>query len=74
MEGAHLERVSGRAGAPAFPALADVATEWRCAECADTSSVWLCVTCGALNCGRWAQDTAAIAQASQVCRCSRAQT
>merc|ERR1719509_677346 len=53
MECAHLERVSGRAGAPAFPALADVATEWRCAECADTSSVWLCVTCGVLNCGRY---------------------
>jgi len=53
MECSHLERVSGgRTNQQSWPALND-SLEWSCGECADPSSVWLCVTCGALNCGRY---------------------
>lgn len=53
MECSHLERVCGRGPAPTFSALQDLTADFLCAECSDASSVWLCVTCGALNCGRY---------------------
>lgn len=53
MECPHLERVCGRGQPAAFPATTHIQEDYRCAECGDTSSVWICVTCGALNCGRY---------------------
>lgn len=59
MECGHLERVCGKHGTtgPSFPCLteAQLRSRFACGECGATESVWLCVTCGALNCGRYIQ-------------------
>ena len=46
----HL-KACGRGQAQGFASISDNC-EFECSECQDTTSVWLCVTCGALNCGR----------------------
>ena len=55
MECGHLDRICGKNGFQAsnFPCLTDISSKLECGECGDTSSVWLCVSCGALNCGRY---------------------
>ena len=55
MECGHLERVVGKNGFQAsnFPSLTDLKSKLECGECGDTSSVWVCISCGALNCGRY---------------------
>lgn len=53
MECTHLDKVCGRGQAQTFPSVSNVTTDFLCSECNDASSVWLCVTCGALNCGRY---------------------
>ena len=55
MECGHLDRVCGKNGFQSsnFPALTEMSARLECGECGDTSSVWLCLTCGALNCGRY---------------------
>ena len=59
MECAHLERVCGNKGntGPSFACLMEpqIRDRFECGECGATESVWLCVTCGALNCGRYIQ-------------------
>ena len=44
-------KACGRGQAQGFTSISDN-RELECSECQDTTSVWLCVTCGALNCGR----------------------
>ena len=51
MECPHLDKLCGRAGT-VFPCLAD-GKRFRCGECGTEQSIWLCVTCGATNCGRY---------------------
>ena len=58
MECPHLDRVtrqavSGGVTAPSWPSLTDPGVKLECGECGATESVWICVTCGALNCGRY---------------------
>ena len=54
MECGHLDRVCKNGfQASNFPVLTDPTTKLECGECGDTTSVWLCVSCGALNCGRY---------------------
>ena len=58
MECPHLDRVtrqavSGVVTAPSWPSLTDPGVKLECGECGATESVWICVTCGALNCGRY---------------------
>ena len=55
MECPHLERLARGGGPTTFPCLQDPRTPLACAECGARESVWLCVTCGALNCGRYIQ-------------------
>ena len=45
-------KACGRGQAQGFTSISDN-RELECSECQDTTSVWLCVTCGALNCGRY---------------------
>ena len=55
MECPHLERVMGKvATLSTFPSLLTPVTDvFSCEECGDVNSAWLCVTCGAVNCGRF---------------------
>jgi len=53
MECLHLDKACGKGQAQAFASISDSTCELECSECKDTTSVWLCVTCGALNCGRY---------------------
>ena len=58
MECPHLDRVirQGQGGGgtvPGWPSLTDPSVKLECGECRATESVWICVTCSALNCGRY---------------------
>ncbi len=53
MECEHLERAGVRSSSPSFPCLQNMSEEFRCAVCHTTDSIWLCVTCGTLSCGRY---------------------
>ena len=58
MECPHLDRVirQGQGGGgtvPSWPSLTDPSVKLECGECRATESVWICVTCSALNCGRY---------------------
>jgi len=56
MECSHLEKLCGRVNGPAgisFPCLQDLKNNFQCGDCQDENSVWICVTCGSLNCGRY---------------------
>jgi len=55
MECSHLEKVCN-SGSVNFPSLQDKLTPFQCGECGDTGSVWICVTCGSLNCGRYVNE------------------
>ena len=50
-----MDRVVGKNGfqASSFPSLTELKSKLECGECGDTSSVWVCISCGALNCGRY---------------------
>ena len=58
MECPHLDKVirQGQGGggtAPSWTSLMDPSVKLECGECGASESVWICVTCGALNCGRY---------------------
>lgn len=55
MECAHLEKLCGRGNGSGinFPCLQDLKNNFQCGDCKDENSVWICVTCGSLNCGRY---------------------
>ena len=53
MECEHLEKLGVRSSSPPFPCLQNMAEDFSCAVCHTTDSIWLCVTCGTLSCGRY---------------------
>ena len=53
MECPHLERVTRQGQGVPESLLARPGAKLECGECGATDSVWICVTCGALNCGRY---------------------
>jgi len=54
MECSHLEKLCGKSGSGInFPCLQDLKNNFQCGECKEGSSIWICVTCGSLNCGRY---------------------
>merc|ERR1719210_2495743 len=52
MECLHLDKACGKGQAQAFSSISEEG-DLECSECQDTTSVWICVTCGSLNCGRY---------------------
>lgn len=53
MECEHLEKLGVRSSSPPFSCLQNMTEEFRCAVCHSTDSIWLCVSCGTLSCGRY---------------------
>lgn len=53
MECEHLEKVCCKGSNFSFPSLESSDPVYRCSVCGSTDSIWLCVTCGVLSCGRY---------------------
>jgi len=51
MECEHLDKVTCKGASPRFPSLES--PEYRCSVCHGTDSIWVCVSCGELSCGRY---------------------
>ena len=52
MECSHLEHC-GRTTHFPFSSLQEPTNNYKCSGCDAKESIWICVTCGALNCGRY---------------------
>lgn len=52
MECSHLDKACS-GGNISFPCLQNTGIPFQCGDCGDSNSVWLCVSCGSLNCGRY---------------------